>query len=241
MPTPNPQAEPVLKLRGVTKNYHMGEVIVTALEETDLDIQEGEFLVILGPSGSGKSTLVNLVGGMDRPTAGDIYFRGEDITDFSDRELTRYRREQIGFIFQFFSLVTNLTALENVQLAVEVAEQRRDPREVLDLVGLADRADHFPAQLSGGEQQRVAVARAIAKDPAVILCDEPTGSLDYTTGQRVLSLLQRLNLEHGKTIMVITHNVPISQMAHRVVHLRSGYVDRIEEREEVADAAEIRW
>jgi len=235
------QAQPILTLDGVTKNYHMGEVLVTALEETDMEIRDGEFMVILGPSGSGKSTLVNIIGGMDRPTAGRVLFRGEDITQYSDEQLTLYRRDKVGFIFQFFSLVANLTARENVELAIEVTGEVRDAGETLELVGLGDRANHFPAQLSGGEQQRVAVARAIAKDPALVLCDEPTGSLDYETGRSVLSLLQKLNSDHGKTVVVITHNVPIGRMAHRIVHLRSGRVDHIEENEHVATAEEIRW
>jgi len=235
------QAQPILTLDGVTKNYHMGEVLVTALEETDMEIRDGEFMVILGPSGSGKSTLVNIIGGMDRPTAGRVLFRGEDITQYSDEQLTLYRRDKVGFIFQFFSLVANLTARENVELAIEVTGEVRDAGETLELVGLGDRANHFPAQLSGGEQQRVAVARAIAKDPALVLCDEPTGSLDYETGRSVLSLLQKLNSDHGKTVVVITHNVPIGRMAHRIVHLRSGRVDHIEENERVATAEEIRW
>lgn len=200
----------------------MGEVEVPALREVSLDLRAGEFLVILGPSGSGKSTLLNMIGGMDRPTSGEILFGTEDLARASERRLTLYRRHQIGFVFQFFNLVPTLTALENVQVAVDIVPDPMDPQEALRIVGLGDRMDHFPSQLSGGQQQRVAIARALASSPRILLCDEPTGNLDSATGMQVLALLQRLNRDLGKTVVVITHNPEVATLGDRAVEIRDG-------------------
>jgi len=210
--------------RDLVKTYHMGQVDVHALQGVDLDLFEGELVVILGPSGSGKSTLLNILGGLDAPTAGTVLFRDHDLVRASERELTRYRREHVGFVFQFYNLIPSLTAIENVALVTDIAADPLDPLDALDRVGLADRATHFPAELSGGEQQRVAIARAIAKRPDVLLCDEPTGALDAETGKLVLAALTRVNAELGTTTAVITHNVPIARLAHRVLRMRSGRI-----------------
>ena len=215
-------ATPVFMARGLTKVYRMGEVEVLALRGIDLDFSEGEFIVLLGPSGSGKSTLLNILGGLDVPTSGTVVYRDHDLTAADDQALTRYRREHVGFVFQFYNLIPSLTALENVTLVTEIAEHPMEPLAALELVGLGDRSDHFPAQLSGGEQQRVAIARAIAKRPDVLLCDEPTGALDYTTGKVVLEAIERVNKELGTTTAIITHNAAIAAMADRVIRNRSG-------------------
>ncbi|HUO84484.1 MAG TPA: ABC transporter ATP-binding protein [Thermoanaerobaculia bacterium] len=217
-------SEPVFRARGITKIYPMGEVEVRALVSVDLDLYEGELVVLLGPSGSGKSTLLNILGGLDVPTSGDVYYHDHDLTVDDDRALTRYRREHVGFVFQFYNLIPSLTALENVALVTEISGDPMPPAEALGLVGLEERLDHFPAQLSGGEQQRVAIARAIAKRPDVLLCDEPTGALDYTTGKRVLEVIERVNRELGTTTAVITHNAAIAGMADRVIRMRSGEI-----------------
>jgi putative ABC transport system ATP-binding protein len=217
-------AGPLVRLVDVTKTFQMGEVEVRALGGVTLDIHSGELLVLAGPSGSGKTTILNIVGGLDTATSGDVFYRDTDLAAMNGRELTRYRRDEVGFVFQFYNLVPNLTAVENVLVATELVSEPLDAHEMLDLVGLADRADHFPAQLSGGEQQRVAIARAIAKNPELVLCDEPTGALDFRTGKTVLSLLIRLKRELGKTIVVITHNAEIGRIADRVVRLRSGEI-----------------
>src|SRR6187431_1533429 len=196
---------PVFRARGVTKVYHMGEVQVHALRGVDLDLYEGEFVVLLGPSGSGKSTLLNILGGLDIPTAGTVRYRNHNLSAADEAGLTRYRREHVGFVFQFYNLIPSLTARENVALVTEISRNPLNPLEALDLVGLRDRRDHFPSQLSGGEQQRVAIARAVAKRPDVLLCDEPTGALDYATGKLVLEVLERVNRELGTTTAVITH------------------------------------
>jgi putative ABC transport system ATP-binding protein len=209
---------------GLTKTYRVGEVDVHALQGIDLDLAEGEFVVILGPSGSGKSTLLNILGGLDSPTSGEVHFRDHDLVRASDRELTRYRREHVGFVFQFYNLIPSLTARENVSLVTEIAERPMEPAEALRLVGLADRIDHFPAQLSGGEQQRVAIARAIAKRPDVLLCDEPTGALDVETGRRVLQTLVNVNQELGSTTAIITHNAVIAGIADRVLRMTGGRI-----------------
>jgi putative ABC transport system ATP-binding protein len=219
----------------------MGEVTVHALRGLDLDILEGEFLVLLGPSGSGKSTLLNVIGGMDTPTSGSVKLRGADIAGYSQRQLTAYRREHVGFIFQFFNLIPTLTARENVQLATEVAAAPLPVDETLQMVGLLERADHFPGQLSGGEQQRVAIARAVCKNPEVILGDEPTGALDYETGKLVLEVLRDVHRRSGKTVVVVTHNVAIAGMADRTVHLRSGLITEIEANPSPVEPKDLRW
>lgn len=234
-------AEPVMRARGVSKVYRLGELDVCALHEVDLDLHAREFVVILGASGSGKSTLLNILGGLDTPTRGEIRYRDHLLSGADDRALTRYRREHVGFVFQFFNLLPSLTALENVELVTEIAAHPRSAREVLELVGLADRLNHFPSQLSGGEQQRVAIARALAKRPDLLLCDEPTGSLDYPTGKRVLQVLERANLDLGALVVVITHNTAIAAMATRVVRLSSGRISQIQENATRASAEEVSW
>jgi putative ABC transport system ATP-binding protein len=219
----------------------MGEVAVHALREIDLDIFEGEFVVMLGPSGSGKSTLLNILGGLDTPSAGEASWRDHNLVGAGEAALTRYRREHVGFVFQFYNLIPNLTALENVALVNEIAEHPLDPRAALALVGLEERLDHFPSQLSGGEQQRVAVARAIAKRPDVLLCDEPTGALDYDTGKVVLAAISRANLELGTTTVVITHNAAIAGMADRVLRLAGGRLAGEERNARRLNADEVRW
>lgn len=218
----------VFEARGLTKVYRSGEVEVMALRGLDLDLYAGEFAVFLGPSGSGKSTLFNILGGLDRATGGSAKFEGQELTTLSERELTQYRRRNVGFVFQFYNLVPSLTARENVALVTEIAERPMSPDEALEMVGLTDRASHFPAQLSGGEQQRVAIARAIAKRPEVLLCDEPTGALDLATGIRVLEALAFINETMGATTAVITHNTSIREMAHRVLYFGDGRVSRVE-------------
>ncbi|WP_204137114.1 ABC transporter ATP-binding protein [Halomicronema sp. CCY15110] len=212
----------------LTKTYQMGKVAVHALQSVDLDLYEGEFVVLLGPSGSGKSTLLNILGGLDIPISGQIFFRNQNLTNASDRELTQFRRQSIGFIFQFYNLIPSLTARENVGLVTEIARRPISPEKALSIVGLSDRLNHFPAQLSGGEQQRVAIARAIAKRPEVLLCDEPTGALDFRTGKLVLQGLEEANQELGTTTVVITNNAGIAAMADRVIHLDSGHISAIE-------------
>lgn len=226
---------------GLRKTYITGETEVHALRGVDLAIERGEIVVLLGPSGSGKSTLLNIVGGLDRPTAGTLQYHGALLTSMSDRELTRYRRDNIGFIFQFYNLIPSLTAEENVRLVTDIAHEPMDAIDALDLVGLAERAEHYPAQLSGGEQQRVAVARAIAKRPGVLLCDEPTGALDSTTGVKVLETLARANRELGTTALIITHNAGIAAMGHRVLHFLDGRIARIEENAAPIDPSGISW
>ena len=231
----------VFVARGLSKTYRMGEVEVPALRAVDLDIREGEFIVLLGPSGSGKSTLLNILGGLDAPTSGQAFFREHALVAANERELTRYRREHVGFVFQFYNLIPSLTAQENVMLVTEIAEHPMNPGEALQLVGLGHRLDYFPSQLSGGEQQRVAIARAIAKRPDVLLCDEPTGALDYQTGVGVLNAIARINRELHTTAVVITHNAAIAGMADRVIHLANGTISRIEENARKLLPEEIRW
>jgi putative ABC transport system ATP-binding protein len=234
-------AEAVFRARGLTKVYRMGEVEVHALRSLDLDLYEGEFVVLLGPSGSGKSTLLNILGGLDAPTSGEVSFRDHDLVAARDRELTRFRREHVGFVFQFYNLIPSLTALENVQLVTEIAEHPMPADEALRLVGLSDRMNHFPAQMSGGEQQRVAIARAVAKRPDVLLCDEPTGALDFETGKLVLEVLERVNRELGTTTAVITHNAAIAGMADRVIRLGSGQIVEAHRNEVKARPADLEW
>ena len=227
--------------RDLRKIYQTGETQVHALRGVDLDIPKGEIVLLLGPSGSGKSTLLNIVGGLDRPTSGTLHYAETELTALDDADLTRFRRHSIGFIFQFYNLIPSLTALENVRLVTDIASNPMEPEEALDLVGLADRRHHYPAQLSGGEQQRVAVARAIAKQPGVLLCDEPTGALDSATGVRVLETLAQANKELGTTVILITHNVGIAAMADRVLHFLDGQIARIEINAEKVEPAGISW
>ena len=233
--------DPVLVARGLGKTYRMGEVEIHALRGVDLEIFRGEFVVLLGPSGSGKSTLLNILGGLDVPTAGHAIFLDHDLSRAGEAELTRFRREHIGFVFQFYNLIPSLTARENVALVTDIAIHPMDPREALELVGLGDRLDHFPSQLSGGEQQRVAMARAIAKRPDVLLCDEPTGALDYETGKVVLEVIAHINRELGTTTVVITHNAVIAGMADRVLRLADGRVVAAERNARKLAPAELRW
>jgi putative ABC transport system ATP-binding protein len=227
--------------RGLSKVYGSGETEVHALRGVDLEIRAGEVLVLLGPSGSGKSTLLNILGGLDRPTSGELWFGDTDLTALDEAGLTRFRRANIGFIFQFYNLIPSLTARENVELVTDIADDPMDAGEALALVGLAERTDHFPSQLSGGEQQRVAVARAIAKRPQILLCDEPTGALDSATGTRVLETLARANTQLGTTLILITHNAGIAAMADRVFSFLDGRIAAIEVNEVRANPADIRW
>jgi putative ABC transport system ATP-binding protein len=231
----------VFRARGVSKVYLMGEVEVHALRGVDLDLDAGEFVVLLGASGSGKSTLLNILGGLDTPTRGQVFYLDHDLSAADDDELTRFRREHVGFVFQFYNLIPSLTALENVALVTEIAESPMTPVEALRVVGLGDRMHHFPAQLSGGEQQRVAIARAVAKRPAVLLCDEPTGALDFATGKIVLEALAQVNRELGTLTVVITHNAAIARMAGRVIHLSSGAISAIEVNAVRARPDELSW
>ena len=235
-----PQAV-VFRARNLSKVYMMGEVAVHALRDINLDIYEREFVVLLGPSGSGKSTLLNILGGLDAPTSGEAMWREHDLVNADDVELTRYRREHVGFVFQFYNLIPSLTVLENVALVNEIADRPLDPREALALVGLTERLDHFPSQLSGGEQQRVAVARAIVKSPDVLLCDEPTGALDYETGKFVLAAIARVNEQLGTTTVIITHNAAIAGMADRVLRLAGGRIVGEERNSRRLSPEEVRW
>jgi len=232
---------PVLRPEAVTKTYLMGEVEVHALRGVDFALEEGELLVLLGPSGSGKSTLLNIVGGLDVPTTGRVFHYDQELTGANRGELTAFRRASVGFVFQFYNLIPSLTALENVRLVTDIATNPMDPADALALVGLADRRNHFPAQLSGGEQQRVAIARAVAKQPEVLLCDEPTGALDVETGKRVLETLQGVNERLGTSTAVITHNAAIARMANRVVRLADGAIASIERNEHPVPPSEIVW
>jgi putative ABC transport system ATP-binding protein len=233
---------PILRVEGLTKVYRSGDVEVHALRGVDLEIAAGELLVLLGPSGSGKSTLVNIIGGLDAPTAGRVTFRGRDLTALDEAGRTRFRRDHVGFVFQFYNLVPSLTAYENVALVTEISRDPMKPGDALELAGLAaTRHDHFPAQLSGGEQQRVAIARAIAKRPEILLCDEPTGALDSVTGIRVLDALAKVNAEIGTTTLIITHNIAIGAMADRVIYFADGKVSRIEVHASRQPAASISW
>ncbi len=233
--------ESVFVARGLSKTYRMGEVDVLALRSVDLEIFAGEFIVLLGPSGSGKSTLLNILGGLDSPTGGVARWRDHDLAGAGEVELTRYRREHVGFVFQFYNLIPSLTVRENVLLVTEMATNPMAPEEALTMVGLAHRLDHFPAQLSGGEQQRVAVARAIAKRPDVLLCDEPTGALDYQTGKLVLEVIAEVNRQLGTTVVVITHNAAIAGMADRVMRLANGAIAAIEVNARRCTPSELQW
>ncbi|MFG0326641.1 MAG: ABC transporter ATP-binding protein [Phycisphaerales bacterium JB037] len=232
---------PVFVAEGVSKTYRVGEVEVHALRGVDLALYPGEFVVLLGPSGSGKSTLLNILGGLDVPSGGRVRYLDQDLTASSDAALTRFRREHVGFVFQFYNLIPSLTARENVELVTDIVREPMPAREALGVVGLGDRVDHFPSQLSGGEQQRVAIARAIAKRPAVLLCDEPTGALDAATGTVVLEAIQRVNRELGTTTAVITHNAAIAGMADRVVRLSGGEIAEVRRNTEKLDARDVSW
>ncbi|WP_370870960.1 ABC transporter ATP-binding protein [Hydrogenophaga sp.] len=238
---PQIQAVPVFHARGLTKTYTMGEVTVQALRGVDLDLYAGEFVVLLGASGSGKSTLLNILGGLDAPTQGRVVCQGHELTGADEDALTRFRRASVGFVFQFYNLIPSLTALENVALVTDIAENPMPALDALALVGLTDRRHHFPAQLSGGEQQRVAIARAIAKRPAVLLCDEPTGALDSATGVLVLQALEHIHRETGALTVIITHNVGISAMANRVIYLSDGAIAHEERNLRPSPAAELHW
>jgi putative ABC transport system ATP-binding protein len=233
--------EAVFRVSNVTKIYEMGEVRVHALRGVDMDLNEGELLVLLGPSGSGKSTLLNILGGLDTATSGQVLYRDQDLTSADDARLTEYRRHHVGFVFQFYNLIPSLTARENVAIVTEIARDPMAPEDALELVGLGERLDHFPTQLSGGEQQRVAIARAIAKRPAVLLCDEPTGALDSETGIVVLQALERVNRDLGTATAIITHNVAQAEIAERVVHLRNGRITSIAPNPARKAAAELSW
>jgi len=231
----------VLSARALHKSYQMGEVVVQALRGVDFDLYSGELLVLLGASGSGKSTLLNIVGGLDVPTSGSISYLGTDLSQASDAELTEYRRRHVGFVFQFYNLIASLTAAENVDLVTDIADDSLPARDALALVGLSERADHFPAQLSGGEQQRVAIARAIAKKPHLLLCDEPTGALDYRTGVAVLEVIETINRQLGTSTALITHNAPVAQMADRVITLSDGLIVQDRPNPERRSPREIAW
>ena len=231
----------LIRLEGAEKSYLMGEVTVPALKPTDLAIRSCEFLVMLGPSGSGKTTLLNLIGGIDRPTSGKIYFDGHDITHMAEDEITEYRRRSVGFVFQFFNLISTLTARENVEFVAELVDSPANVMEVLSEVGLGERGEHFPSELSGGEQQRVAIARALVKNPTLLLADEPTGNLDYETAKLILKLMRSVNRARGITVVLVTHNSAIGELADRTVRLRSGEVVSVEENPEPLDPENLRW
>lgn len=232
---------PLVRLEHVSKIYRMGLVEVPALQDVDLEVRRGKFVVILGPSGSGKTTILNMVGGIDVPTSGRVLVSDVDIATYTDAQLTAYRRDHVGFIFQFFNLIPTLTARENVELAAQLVRHPRDVDEVLDAVGLRDRAAHFPSELSGGEQQRVAVARALVKNPPILLCDEPTGELDFETGRRIVQLLRQINQREERTVLLVTHNSAIAAMADQVVRLRSGLIVSREENPAPMDPAQLQW
>ncbi|CAN7344859.1 ABC transporter ATP-binding protein [Rhizobacter sp. LjRoot28] len=233
--------EVVFRAKGLTKVYQTGEVEVRALDGVDLEITRGEFIVLLGASGSGKSTLLNILGGLDTPSSGEVSFEGEVLSSADESALTAYRREHVGFVFQFYNLIPSLTVRENVALVTDIVAQPMPVDEAIDRVGLTPRRDHFPAQLSGGEQQRVAIARAIAKRPDVLLCDEPTGALDYQTGKLVLEVIARINVEIGTTVIVITHNASIARMADRVLYLGDGRLQRVERNPQKVSPSELSW
>lgn len=230
-----------IKLENVKKTYHMGEVEINALDGVDFTIEEGEFVVVVGQSGAGKTTVLNILGGMDTATAGSVLVADNDITKYKEKQLTKYRREEIGFVFQFYNLVQNLTAKENVELASQICKEPLDPEMVLKEVGLEERMNNFPAQLSGGEQQRVAIARALAKNPKLLLCDEPTGALDYLTGKAILKLLQDTCRERKMTVIVITHNSALTPMADRVIKIKNGKVSQVTMNENPVSVETIEW
>lgn len=231
----------IIVLEDVTKTYQMGDVQVHALRGADLIVQRGDFVVILGPSGSGKTTLLNLIGGIDGPTSGNMIVDGVKLANLNEKDLTQYRRTKIGFVFQFFNLIPTLTAKENIELAAELVENPRNSLEVLKQVGLDTKADRFPSELSGGEQQRVSIARALVKNPPILLCDEPTGELDNETGKRILSVLRRINKDEDKTVVFVTHNSAIAQMADKIIRLKDGEIHRIEHNDNPVDPETVEW
>ena len=233
--------EEFVKFQDITKIYKMGEVEIRAVDHISFSISKGEFVVIVGPSGAGKTTVLNILGGMDTATEGKLIVDGNDITAYNAKQLTGYRREDIGFVFQFYNLVPNLTALENVELALQICKDPLDAKTVLEEVGLGERLDNFPAQLSGGEQQRVSIARALAKNPKLLLCDEPTGALDYNTGKSILKLLQNMCRERGMTVIVITHNQALAPMADRLIHIKNGQVSKMQMNENPMSIDDIEW
>ena len=230
-----------VEFKSVCKTYHMGDVAIPALRDASFTVEKGEICVIVGASGAGKTTLLNILGGMDTLTSGQVFLDGEEISAYSRRRLTEYRRHDVGFVFQFYNLVQNLTAVENVELAAQICREPRDPMEMLTEVGLADRAKNFPAQLSGGEQQRVAIARALAKNPKLLLCDEPTGALDYVTGKAILKLLQDTARKTGMTVIIITHNKALTAMADRVISVKNGTITSERRNETVTPVEQIEW
>lgn len=231
----------LIEFKNVRKIYKLGEVEIPALDGVDFSIDGGEFVVVLGASGAGKSTILNILGGMDSATSGEAIVDGDDITKYTQKQLTMYRRQKVGFVFQFYNLISNLNALENVEFAASVTSDHLDPAETLAAVGLSERAKNFPSQLSGGEQQRVAIARAVAKNPLLLLCDEPTGALDYKTGKMVLKLLENVNIDYKKTVVLITHNSAIAPMADKVIRVRSGKVESVELNETRVSVDDIEW
>ena len=235
------EREPILTAENLTKEYIMGEVTVKALRGVSFTLYENEFVVILGPSGSGKSTMLNIIGGIDRPTGGAIHFQGRELTHAGEREITAFRRDAVGFVFQFYNLIPNLTAKENIELAAELSSSPIPADTLLEHVGLLERGDHFPSQLSGGEQQRIAIARAVSKNPPILLCDEPTGALDYQTGIQVLRILKDYHDTYKKTVVIITHNAAIGQMADRVFRIRDGLIESVTQNERPIPPEEVSW
>lgn len=230
-----------IELKNVVKTYQMGEIRINAVDKLSFPIEKGEFVIIVGPSGAGKTTVLNILGGMDKPTSGAIFVDGTDISQFDEKALTQYRRDDVGFVFQFYNLVQNLTAYENVELATQLCKNPVDAETILAEVGLANRKDNFPSQLSGGEQQRVAIARALAKNPKLLLCDEPTGALDYVTGKSILKLLQDMCREKGMTVIVITHNSALMPMADKIVKINDGKIDKILLNKSPVPVEQIEW
>lgn len=230
-----------IEFKDVSKIYTMGEVEIKAIDDVSFEVEKGEFVVVLGASGAGKTTILNILGGMDTSSKGQVMIDGKDIAKYNDKQLCDYRRYDIGFVFQFYNLVQNLTAKENVELAIQICKDPLNPSSVLEMVGLKDRMDNFPSQLSGGEQQRVAIARAVAKNPKLLLCDEPTGALDYVTGKQVLKVLQDMSFKNGMTVIMITHNAALAGMAQKVIHVRSGKIEKIELNEHPMDIDNIEY
>jgi len=230
-----------IELKNVKKTYKMGEVVIKAVDDVSFSIEEGEFVVVIGASGAGKTTILNLLGGMDQVTSGNIFVDGSEISEYNKKMLTKYRRDEIGFVFQFYNLVQNLNAIENVELAVEICKNPMNPEEILTNVGLKDRMQNFPSQLSGGEQQRVSIARALAKNPKLLLCDEPTGALDYTTGKSILKLLSDTSKKQGMTVIVITHNSAITPIADKIITLRSGKVESVVKNNNPMSIEKLEW
>ncbi|WP_195914995.1 mutanobactin A system ABC transporter ATP-binding subunit MubX [Streptococcus mutans] len=231
----------IIEFKNVSKRYKVGNQEIEAVKHVSFNIESGEFVVVLGASGAGKSTILNLLGGMDTVAEGQILVEGQDIVNFSEKELTKYRAEKIGFVFQFYNLISNLNTLENVEFAIEVSQKSLNPKDILKRVGLSERLKNFPSQLSGGEQQRVSIARAIAKNPLLLLCDEPTGALDYETGKEVLQLIKELNESTKKSVVLITHNSAISKIADKVIHVRSGQIEKIEYNSDKIPVSELEW